>query len=1174
MVIFEDEKHTKILKEIEPNDIINGTLIIPNGIEIISSSLLLNCHDLRKVVFPDTLKKIESSAFEGCTNLEEIVSSENCRVHISKKSFKNCRRLKEIPSCIKDFPELAFSNCSSLKKIKFNDYTDTEIGRACFRGCTSLEEVINSDNITKMESFAFSGCKSLKRIVLSSSLHKIAAETFSNCTSLEEVVLEPFVGEIDTHAFYNCPKLREIDLPRYLKHIGKEAFKYCDSIEEITIPPYLDELGVLAFSYMDSLKRINVHYANNSFITPDHKVLINKRRQSIVLYANGCEDESYSVSDLCYRVEGIDKEIIDPIYAIDKYAFVGSKKLKKLCLPTVCTNLEYNAFLGCDNLKILKIDSIPLFSMSSIRIRENHSFPYSINGKMGYFPFEILEYDGYLPKVEDQEGNNLTSKYHQPFIISGITNLDEQANGIKEIHFKGNWSLNGNFKHFKNLQKVYIDETAPFTAKHFPKGVEFIFANGLSGKGIQSVELHNPLYNYLSYMSYILYTYEDGTFIVEKDGKFKKTSIADIAENCIYRPDAIVSEPGIYLDFIEDLKKHNFERDYLKDGRLMRMMGPKGRKKLFELVNPDDKYFEWVLANSNILGVWYKENEGQEGQQLSSDQQKNVMKWRENKNLNSERHSLLNDHFELFIEFVNLLKENNIRDIELCDYHFLSEMGLDKYRELLKVDKDLLLRILKDSELLKSSELHRALTTSDSSNPAIISFIKAIKEYNLKDAFLYKPIFISEANNPLLQKMLSVYDANLKRAIKASRIFEKNDNNHVNLNDLLNLFYVTGALENDPIIRQRATTFLTEKIFAVDYPNGKSNPNQIIGDDIHRIFNFRNVRKEYDPDFAQFFFENYQELIQREKNKSGFIERIYDNFKDIKRTSTSDRGDQRQLKVTMQKCINFFTKNKFKGVEPKYQDLANLISEWYDNDQDWQNAKKTYEEALLAPRNIFVQHYIREDGKEIWNNDPKNDLKEKKSEDFSYEWLPKQDYDNLILGKYCNCCAHVNGAGNGIMRASMILDCCQNLVIRDESGAIIAKSTIYVNRDEGYAVFNNVEMALNRRNDIDKLKVYKAFLRGSKAFLDKYNANNQDNPLRVITIGTNRNAILEQLKSHQKVKVKNALEYGNYSLYNYHYNGDWHDEQLLVIEKSNDSISTTSQSKEVPSCLKLTKTTK
>ena len=36
--------------------------------------------------------------------------------------------------------------------------------------------------------------------------------------------------------------------------------------------------------------------------------------------------------------------------------------------------------------------------------------------------------------------------------------------------------------------------------------------------------------------------------------------------------------------------------------------------------------------------------------------------------------------------------------------------------------------------------------------------------------------------------------------------------------------------------------------------------------------------------------------------------------------------------------------------------------------------------------------------------------REEINENFSFEWLPKQDYDNLVLGKYCNCCAHVDGA--------------------------------------------------------------------------------------------------------------------------------------------------------------------
>ncbi|HIS11873.1 MAG TPA: hypothetical protein IAB40_02050, partial [Candidatus Onthocola stercoravium] len=167
-------------------------------------------------------------------------------------------------------------------------------------------------------------------------------------------------------------------------------------------------------------------------------------------------------------------------------------------------------------------------------------------------------------------------------------------------------------------------------------------------------------------------------------------------------------------------------------------------------------------------------------------------------------------------------------------------------------------------------------------------------------------------------------------------------------------------------------------------------------------------------------------------------------------------------------------------------------------------------------------------------------------------WLPKQDYDNLILGKYCNCCAHVDGAGQGIMRASMILDNCQNLVIRNNFGEIIAKSTLYVNKAQGYAVFNNVESSFNYRDDESLLKIYKAFLRGSKAFVKTYNKNNPEIPITNISIGANRNTILSYLteqNNHPEIPVQESLKFGEYSLNGSGYAGDWGTKQRLVLKR-------------------------
>ena len=137
------------------------------------------------------------------------------------------------------------------------------------------------------------------------------------------------------------------------------------------------------------------------------------------------------------------------------------------------------------------------------------------------------------------------------------------------------------------------------------------------------------------------------------------------------------------------------------------------------------------------------------------------------------------------------------------------------------------------------------------------------------------------------------------------------------------------------------------------------------------------------------------------------------------------------------------------------------------------------------------------------------------------------------------------------MRASMILDCCQNLVIRNNLGQIIAKSTIFVNKEKGYAVFNNVETSLNYRDKIELGKIYEAFLRGANAFVVAYNENHKSTPLHNISIGAYRNTILDYLTDakHPVVDVQQALQYGSYSLSGSGYSGDWTSKQRLVLKR-------------------------
>jgi len=158
--------------------------------------------------------------------------------------------------------------------------------------------------------------------------------------------------------------------------------------------------------------------------------------------------------------------------------------------------------------------------------------------------------------------------------------------------------------------------------------------------------------------------------------------------------------------------------------------------------------------------------------------------------------------------------------------------------------------------------------------------------------------------------------------------------------------------------------------------------------------------------------------------------------------------------------------------------------------------------------------------------------------EFTYEWLEKNDPKNLTLGLYCDCCAHIAGFGDGVAIASVIHPDVQNLVINDKNGNPIAKSTIYVNREQGYAVFNNVEVALNYKSHYEE--IYEEYIRGVEAFVKAYNERFKDKPLKKVNVGMGNNDLEEQIKKGLKPsEILEGINFKKYSRNNSKYENDW-----------------------------------
>ena len=484
---------------------------------------------------------------------------------------------------------------------------------------------------------------------------------------------------------------------------------------------------------------------------------------------------------------------------------------------------------------------------------------------------------------------------------------------------------------------------------------------------------------------------------------------------------------------------------------------------------------------------------------------------------------------------------------EILDHSNVSDEFLFTGMLMRKIGKQELIKIL--SNYNDSISRFFRLSNIDADSDIVINVDKLIhycnllEKYKRYDCFFYNPVFFEKLSDRNQELFIKYFNKNIKHLLMNSQTL--NDMYGENLNDLFKLCYSLGIFSGEKRLSQKMSTFINEKMFS------QNSSFQIVGNDIHTMFGEINPRDEVDYEFVMFFVENYERLIELEKSNSGIIARIYNAFRDISKTSTSHRGSQRHLKVTVDKCLDYFLAERFEGITEENKELAKFLQKYYSESYALSVGEMILKQSQDAPRNIFTKFSTNEEGEVEYSYDSNEDLVEHNKNGFSYHWLPKQDYDNLILGKYCSCCAHILGAGAGIMRASMILDHCQNLVIKNNQDEIVAKMTIYVNKELGYAVFNTAEVHSDYRSEENLDEIYRSFMRGVNAFVNTYNKNNTI-PISIVSIGEYRN----QIKEHLGNVESELLPTPNYSAYGYYagdksvgtYDGDSKEKQILVYK--------------------------
>ena len=322
-------------------------LYIPDEIDghevvAIGDRAFQNRTDLRTVMIPDSLEKIEFEAFYNCINLKIVDLSSNLTT-IGYDVFGNCKSISkiEIPKSLKKFDGTwgsgtnlsygAFGGCSNLKTVNF-EAGSTIVCAALFMGCDGIEEIELPDTITEIGDSAFKSCKNLNKVIIPESVTKIDGDAFAECSGLVDIKMHEGINTIGSRAFYKCDRLLDIVIPDSVEKIEFEAFRGCDKLENIKLSENLTIVGYGVFGDCKSISKIEIPKSLKKFDGT---------------WGRGT-NLSYGAFGGCSNLKTVNFEAGSTI--VCAALFMGCDGIEEIELPDTITEIGDSAFKNCKNL--------------------------------------------------------------------------------------------------------------------------------------------------------------------------------------------------------------------------------------------------------------------------------------------------------------------------------------------------------------------------------------------------------------------------------------------------------------------------------------------------------------------------------------------------------------------------------------------------------------------------------------------------------------------------------------------------------------------------------------------------------------------------------------------------------------------------------------------------------
>ena len=290
-------------KLVDSSDLIE--LEIPKGTTILTKDIVetifYNNKNLKNIKIPSGIEIIEEDAFYG-KEIKSIYISEGVEI-IEDSAFQFCDKLTKIilPNTLKKIGTSAFEQCSLLERIEIPEGVEL-IDEWCFFECINLQKVTLPSTLKEIGKHAFEQCYKLNNINIPEGVKELKEYTFYNCENLKDIYLPSTLRKIDNCAFYKCPSLKKVFIPEGVEEIEEGTFSSASNIESLFLPKSLKKISAQIIEY-DSLKKLYLHinsamdFSSLSLFLKDSKA---KLDELVLIYDNTPELKEFFNKNIKY----------------------------------------------------------------------------------------------------------------------------------------------------------------------------------------------------------------------------------------------------------------------------------------------------------------------------------------------------------------------------------------------------------------------------------------------------------------------------------------------------------------------------------------------------------------------------------------------------------------------------------------------------------------------------------------------------------------------------------------------------------------------------------------------------------------------------------------------------------------------------------------------------------